>query len=75
MHEKEVMYDDQVGTHDKEFLAHFYYKRGLKSTKPQNQYDQADNAKVWMEWRRCVRYVMVLVAADREGRGVWYYCA
>jgi hypothetical protein len=35
MHEKEVMYDDLVGMYDKEFLAHFYYKKELMSIKPQ----------------------------------------
>jgi hypothetical protein len=72
--EKEVLYDDQVGMHDKEFLAHFYYKRGLMSIKPQNQDGQADDAKAWMEWRQCARCAMMVVAANREGRGIRYYC-
>jgi hypothetical protein len=68
------MYDDQVGMHDKEFLAHFYYKRGLMSIKPQNQDGQANNAKAWMEWHQRAWHAMMVIVVDREGRGIWYYC-
>jgi hypothetical protein len=59
--------------HDKEFLAHFYYKKKLMPIKPQNQDDQADDSKVWMEWRQRAGHAMVIVAADIEDKGVQYY--